>query len=77
MWQTVLVAEGLELIREVKFKFKATDGLCYSKKKKSINILKALPMLAIKSQVKTLLDLCNKLQFFQLPGAQPISQLCL
>lgn len=76
MWQAVLVADGLELIREVKFKFKATDGLCYYKKK-SINILKALPMLAIKSQVKTLLDLCNKLQFFQLPGAQPISQLCL
>lgn len=47
------------------------------KKKKSINILKALPMLAINPQVKTLLDLCNKLQFFQLPGAQPISQLCL
>lgn len=45
--------------------------------KKLINILKALPMLAIKSQVKTLLDLCNKLQFFQLPGTQPISQLCL
>lgn len=45
--------------------------------KKSINILKALPMLAIKPQVKTLLDLCNKIHFFQLPGTQPISQLCL
>lgn len=45
--------------------------------KKSINILKALPVLAIKPQVKTLLDLCNKIHFFQLPGAQPISQLCL
>lgn len=77
MWQTALVAEGSDLIREVKFKFKATDGLCYYKKKKSINILKSLPMLAIKPQVKTLLDLCNKLQFFQLPGARPISQLCL
>lgn len=61
---TVLAVEGSDLIIRVKFKFKATDGLHYYKKKKSINILKALPMLAINSQVKTLLDLCNKLQFF-------------
>lgn len=26
---TVLVVEGSDLIIEVKFKFKATDGLCY------------------------------------------------
>lgn len=38
--------------------------VCIITKKKSINIVKALPMLAINLQVKMLLDLCNKFQFF-------------